>query len=92
MLFQNPVTLVGIAGYAITTIGCIMYSESKKRGKRSVGNKIRTYPEVAGESELLRSKGQETYPASPERKKLSGLVASNRRARSPDQLGHIYNV
>ncbi len=32
-IFRNPVTLTGLAGYAITVVGVVLYHESKKRDK-----------------------------------------------------------
>ena len=34
MIFQNPVTFMGMAGYLITIGGVVAYSESKKRSKK----------------------------------------------------------
>ncbi|CAN4109151.1 unnamed protein product [Withania somnifera] len=33
LLFRNPVTFIGIAGYAVTVMGVVAYGESKRRSK-----------------------------------------------------------
>ncbi|KAG1359172.1 UDP-URONIC ACID TRANSPORTER 1 [Cocos nucifera] len=33
LIFRNPVTVMGITGFAITIVGVILYSEAKKRSK-----------------------------------------------------------
>lgn len=33
LIFRNPVSITGMAGYTLTVIGVILYSESKKRSK-----------------------------------------------------------
>ncbi|XP_042481517.1 UDP-URONIC ACID TRANSPORTER 1-like [Macadamia integrifolia] len=33
LLFRNPVTVVGIAGYSLTVIGVVLYGETKRRSK-----------------------------------------------------------
>ncbi|KAG5228442.1 sugar phosphate/phosphate translocator [Salix suchowensis] len=33
MIFRNPVTAMGIAGFAVTIMGVVLYSEAKKRSK-----------------------------------------------------------
>ncbi|XP_042416421.1 probable sugar phosphate/phosphate translocator At3g11320 [Zingiber officinale] len=35
LIFRNPVSVTGMAGYTLTIIGVILYSESKKRNKGS---------------------------------------------------------
>ncbi|XP_074575632.1 putative sugar phosphate/phosphate translocator At3g11320 [Curcuma longa] len=35
LIFKNPVSFTGMAGYTLTVIGVILYSESKKRNKGS---------------------------------------------------------
>ncbi|KAG6535288.1 probable sugar phosphate/phosphate translocator At3g11320 [Zingiber officinale] len=35
LIFRNPVSVTGMAGYSLTVIGVILYSESKKRNKGS---------------------------------------------------------
>ena len=36
LVFQNPVTATGMAGYSITIFGCILYNEARKREKNKV--------------------------------------------------------
>jgi len=31
LLFQNPVTFIGMAGYSVTVMGVIAYGETKRR-------------------------------------------------------------
>jgi len=31
LIFKNPISMVGMFGYALTVIGVILYSETKKR-------------------------------------------------------------
>jgi len=31
LIFQNPVSMIGMLGYVLTIIGVILYSETKKR-------------------------------------------------------------
>ncbi|GFS34258.1 nucleotide-sugar transporter family protein [Actinidia rufa] len=33
MIFRNPVTVMGITGFAVTVMGVVLYSEAKKRSK-----------------------------------------------------------
>ncbi|PON64085.1 Sugar phosphate transporter domain containing protein [Trema orientale] len=33
LIFRNPVTVMGIVGFAVTTLGVVLYSEAKKRSK-----------------------------------------------------------
>lgn len=33
LIFQNPVTVVGISGYTITVLGVVAYGETKRRFK-----------------------------------------------------------
>jgi multidrug transporter EmrE-like cation transporter len=33
LLFRNPVSFIGMAGYTLTVIGVILYGESKRRLK-----------------------------------------------------------
>ncbi|MQL92091.1 hypothetical protein Taro_024706 [Colocasia esculenta] len=33
LIFRNPVTVMGIAGFAVTIMGVVLYSEAKKRAK-----------------------------------------------------------
>ncbi|GMJ00357.1 hypothetical protein HRI_003704900 [Hibiscus trionum] len=33
MIFRNPVTVMGMAGFAVTIMGVVLYSEAKKRSK-----------------------------------------------------------
>jgi hypothetical protein len=36
MIFHNPVTFMGMTGYAITVLGVFMYSESKRQSAKSI--------------------------------------------------------
>lgn len=31
LIFKNPISMIGMLGYALTIIGVILYSETKKR-------------------------------------------------------------
>ena len=31
LIFKNPISMIGMFGYALTVIGVILYSETKKR-------------------------------------------------------------
>ena len=33
LIFKNPVSVIGMLGYALTVFGVILYSEAKKRSK-----------------------------------------------------------
>lgn len=34
LIFRNPVSVTGMAGYTLTVIGVILYSEAKKRSNK----------------------------------------------------------
>ena len=33
LIFRNPVTVMGMTGFAVTIMGVVLYSEAKKRSK-----------------------------------------------------------
>ena len=42
MIFQNPVTFMGIAGYVITIAGVVCYSATKKKSKSAGSHGVRS--------------------------------------------------
>ncbi|KAE8671563.1 putative sugar phosphate/phosphate translocator [Hibiscus syriacus] len=38
MIFRNPVTVMGMTGFAVTTLGVVLYSETKKRSKAQLAS------------------------------------------------------
>ena len=47
LVFRNPVTVTGMAGYSITVFGCILYNEAKKRAKNKSRRATMHEPEAA---------------------------------------------
>ena len=33
LIFKNPISVIGMAGYGLTVVGVVMYSEAKKKGR-----------------------------------------------------------
>ena len=85
MIFHNPVTITGMTGYAITTIGCAMYSEAKKRGKKISGEskKIDDTTSAWGSGSNMLS------PFSPSKQQFSYHSVNIAVRSSPDRISRI---
>jgi multidrug transporter EmrE-like cation transporter len=33
LIFKNPISVIGMAGYGLTVVGVVMYSEAKKKNR-----------------------------------------------------------
>ena len=94
MIFHNPVTITGMIGYAITTAGCAMYSEAKKRGKKMSGESKKVDATNEWETSRLTSSNYSNgiSPSSPsceQTKQFNYHSVSVAVRSSPDRISRI---